>query len=126
MGNISHKRPEKVNFFYLHPMTFFEFLDAIGKSRYRNLLEDIETPTPLAEAFHSHLVDLLRFYYLLPPTFPNFLSFGIPSQSIWLKKTKNSFFLAANSERQSRKHERMKARNKTTFRLSCLRIFVLS
>ena len=45
----------KVNFFYLHPMTFFEFLDAMGESRYRNLLEDIETPTPLAEAFHLHL-----------------------------------------------------------------------
>jgi hypothetical protein len=55
----------KVNFYYLHPMTFFEFLDAMGESRYRNLLEDIETPTPLAEAFHSHLVDLLRFYYFV-------------------------------------------------------------
>jgi hypothetical protein len=37
-----------------------------------------------------------------------------------------AFFLAENSETQSRKHERLKARNKTTFRLSCLRIWVQS
>ena len=36
------------------------------------------------------------------------------------------FFPAENSETQSRKHGRLKARNKTTFRLSCLRICVLS
>jgi predicted AAA+ superfamily ATPase len=84
MGNISHKRPEKVNFFYLHPMTFFEFLDAIGKSRYRNLLEDIETPTPLAEAFHSHLVDLLRFYYFvggMPEAVKHFADQGNASEN---------------------------------------------
>ncbi|RKX60547.1 MAG: hypothetical protein DRP28_01050 [Thermodesulfobacteriota bacterium] len=32
-----------------------------------------------------------------------------------------AFFLAENSETQSRKHEGLKARNKTAFRLSCLR-----
>ncbi len=36
------------------------------------------------------------------------------------------FFLAENYKRQSRKHERLKARNKISFRLSCLRTFVLS
>ena len=55
----------KVNFFHLYPLTFLEFLDAMGESRYRKLLETIEEPVPLAEAFHSHLIDLLRRYYFV-------------------------------------------------------------
>ncbi len=45
-------------------MTFLEFLDAMGESRYRKLLESVDEPAPLAEAFHSHLIDLLRRYYI--------------------------------------------------------------
>jgi len=55
----------KVNFFHLYPLTFLEFLDAMGESRYRNLLESIDEPAPLADAFHSHLIDLLRRYYFV-------------------------------------------------------------
>jgi len=55
----------KVNFLHLYPMTFLEFLDAMGESRYRKLLENIEMPDPLPEAFHSHLIDLLRHYYFV-------------------------------------------------------------
>jgi len=46
-------------------MTFLEFLDAMGESRYRELLENLERPDPLPEAFHSHLIDLLRQYYFV-------------------------------------------------------------
>jgi hypothetical protein len=28
----------------------------MGESRYRNLLESIDEPIPLADAFHSHLM----------------------------------------------------------------------
>jgi len=55
----------KVNFFQLYPLTFLEFLDAMGESRYRNLLESIDEPFPLADAFHSDLIDLLRRYYFV-------------------------------------------------------------
>jgi predicted AAA+ superfamily ATPase len=55
----------KVNFFHLYPLTFLEFLDAMGETRYRNLLESIDEPFPLADAFHSHLIDLLRRYYFV-------------------------------------------------------------
>jgi predicted AAA+ superfamily ATPase len=55
----------KVNFFHLYALTFLEFLDAMGESRYRKLLETIDEPVPLAEAFHSHLIDLLRRYYFI-------------------------------------------------------------
>ncbi len=55
----------KVNFLHLYPMTFMEFLDATGESRYRKLIENIEALEPIAEAFHSHLIDLLRRYYFV-------------------------------------------------------------
>ena len=55
----------KVNFLYLYPMTFLEFLDAMGESRYRTLIEDIEIAEPLAETFHTYLIDMLRRYYFV-------------------------------------------------------------
>lgn len=55
----------KVNFLHLFPMSFMEFLDGIGESRYRQLLENLSGPIPLSEAFHVHLVDLLRQYYFV-------------------------------------------------------------
>lgn len=55
----------KVNFLHLFPMTFMEFLDGMGESRYRQMLESIDEMVPLTEAFHSHLIDLLRRYYFV-------------------------------------------------------------
>ena len=55
----------KVNLLYLYPMTYMEFLDAVGESRYRKLLENIETIVPLNEAFHLYLIDILRSYYFV-------------------------------------------------------------
>ncbi|MGV7224284.1 MAG: ATP-binding protein, partial [Nitrospinales bacterium] len=55
----------KVNFLHLFPMNFMEFLDGMGESRYRQLLENVSDPIPLSEAFHVHLVDLLRKYYFV-------------------------------------------------------------
>lgn len=50
----------KVNFLSLYPMTFPEFLDAMGESRYRTLLENLDKPEPLPDPFHSHLINLLH------------------------------------------------------------------
>ena len=55
----------KVNFLHLYPMKFLEFLDAMGESRYRKLLENVDRLVPITEAFHSHLMDLLRCYYFV-------------------------------------------------------------
>lgn len=52
----------KVNFLHLFPMTFLEFLDGMGEARYRQLIEDVNEPNPFSEAFHAHLIDLLRQY----------------------------------------------------------------
>ena len=69
----------KVNFFHLYPLTFPEFLDAMGETRYRKLLEAVDKPVPLAEAFHSHLIDLLRRYYFvggMPEAVKNYTAAG--------------------------------------------------
>ena len=55
----------KVNFLHLFPMNFMEFLDGMGESRYRQLIEDISDPIPLSKAFHDHLQGLLRQYYFV-------------------------------------------------------------
>lgn len=52
-----------VNFLHLHPMTFFEFLDAADESKYRTLLEEKKEADPLPQPFHEELIDLLRKYY---------------------------------------------------------------
>ena len=55
----------KVNFLQLYPMTFMEFLNAAGESRYRKLLEEINAFQPVPEAFHQDIIRLLRQYYVV-------------------------------------------------------------
>ena len=55
----------KVDFLDLHPMTFYEFLDAVGENRYRAYLEGVDTITPIPDAFHDDLTALLQRYYLV-------------------------------------------------------------
>ena len=55
----------KVNFLDLHPMSFLEFLRAMGKPRYAELLLELADPQPLPEAIHSDMVNLLRTYYFV-------------------------------------------------------------
>ena len=43
----------KVNFLDLYPMTFLEFLDAVNKSEYRNLLEKLGHISPLPEPLYK-------------------------------------------------------------------------
>jgi uncharacterized protein len=54
----------KVDFLDLHPMTFFEFLEAVGAAAYRERLENLECLQPLPAALHDELVALLRDYHL--------------------------------------------------------------
>ncbi len=69
----------KVNLLYLYPMTFLEFLDAMGESRYRKLLENIDALVPITEAFHLHLIDILSRYYFvggMPEAVKHFVETG--------------------------------------------------
>jgi len=54
----------KVDFLDLHPMSFFEFLDAVGAGDYRRRLEIPGPPEPLPGALHQDLTALLRDYHI--------------------------------------------------------------
>lgn len=53
----------KVNFLNLYPITFLEFLTAMGKFEYRSLLEGLNQISPLPEPIHEELINLLKKYY---------------------------------------------------------------
>lgn len=53
----------KVNFLTLYPLSFVEFLDAVGKFNLREVLREIVSPIPLDDPFHTELLDWLRIYY---------------------------------------------------------------
>ncbi|MGE3919433.1 MAG: ATP-binding protein [Gammaproteobacteria bacterium] len=52
----------KVKFLDLYPLSFFEFLDAIGKSNLREYLENVSFKNPIKEPFHEQLIEILRYY----------------------------------------------------------------
>jgi len=52
----------KVHFCHLFPMSFFEFLDAVGRPMLRTLLEEIKDFEPIAEPHHQQLLELLKIY----------------------------------------------------------------
>lgn len=52
----------KVSFFDLFPMTFVEFLRAVGSESYADFLEDLDRPEPLPGGFHDDLTTQLRRY----------------------------------------------------------------
>jgi predicted AAA+ superfamily ATPase len=55
----------KVDMLSLYPMTFPEFLDAVGESRYRDWLENIQSLEPVPAPFHAALIKLLKTYYFV-------------------------------------------------------------
>lgn len=55
----------KVDFLDLYPMTFYEFLDAVGHTGYRTYLESIDKIVPLPDALHHELTGLLRRYFFV-------------------------------------------------------------
>ncbi len=55
----------KVNFLTLYPLTFLEFLDAVGKSNLRSVIEAIERPEPIAAPFHTQLLEWLKLYFYI-------------------------------------------------------------
>ena len=54
----------KVNFMQIDPMTFTEFLFAIGDENLANYLESVDTLEPIPEAFFNPLQEKLKMYYV--------------------------------------------------------------
>ncbi|MFH1842951.1 MAG: AAA family ATPase [bacterium] len=55
----------KVNFLDLYPLSFREFLDASGKSEWRQRIETIESFAPLPEPLHRELIEMLKRYFVV-------------------------------------------------------------
>jgi uncharacterized protein len=55
----------KVSFLYMHPLTFPEFLDAVGRSELRALIAARDRFEPFPDPLHNQLIDLLREYYFV-------------------------------------------------------------
>jgi predicted AAA+ superfamily ATPase len=55
----------KVNFLHLYPLTFFEFLTAIGQESIRQFLEEYHTFDPIPNPLHEKLLQLLRMYFFI-------------------------------------------------------------
>lgn len=55
----------KVQLHTLHPLDFFEFLDATGRGAYRTRLEELAAIEPLPAAIHAELIAALREYLVV-------------------------------------------------------------
>ncbi|MBI1862420.1 MAG: ATP-binding protein [Deltaproteobacteria bacterium] len=55
----------KVNFLHMYPLSFAEYLSAIGEDRFRTILDQKEDFQPLNEGIHLRLIELLRRYLVL-------------------------------------------------------------
>ncbi|MBS0620404.1 MAG: ATP-binding protein [Verrucomicrobia bacterium] len=55
----------KVNFLHLFPLTFFEFLSALGHEKIRHFLEGLTAFDPLPVPLHEKLIHLLKLYLFI-------------------------------------------------------------
>jgi predicted AAA+ superfamily ATPase len=55
----------KVQLHTLHPLNFFEFLDATGRAAYRTRLEEMPAIEPLPASIHAELIAALREYFVV-------------------------------------------------------------
>ncbi|MBX9744819.1 MAG: ATP-binding protein [Chlamydiales bacterium] len=55
----------KVNFLHMYPLTFFEFLDALGQEKTRIFLEEYSTYEPLPNPMHEKMIEILKLYFFI-------------------------------------------------------------
>jgi uncharacterized protein len=52
----------KVNFMDLFPLSFSEFLEAMGKTKLRQYIDNIDRPGTISDPLHEQLIGLLKYY----------------------------------------------------------------
>lgn len=55
----------KVNFLSLYPLSFFEFLSAMGQTQTRQFLEEYTSFEPLPEPLHEKMIEWLKIYFFV-------------------------------------------------------------
>ncbi len=78
----------RIQFLYLHPFSFEEFMIAQGENKLLQLLELTSLKNPLSQHFHTYLTDQIKKYFIVG---------GMP-ESIDSFLTKNSYFASYNTQ----------------------------
>lgn len=55
----------RVQFLYLYPLSFIEFLDAMGQKKILEFLENVSIKNPPSFAIHQHLLNFVKDYFLI-------------------------------------------------------------
>ena len=55
----------KVNFLHLFPLSFFEFLSAMGQDKLRVFLQELQTLEPIPAPLHDKAIDFLKLYFFI-------------------------------------------------------------
>lgn len=55
----------RIQYMYMHPMSFGEFCTALGEQRMRDLLSNQKFDNTIDDAMHNHALDLLKKYYVI-------------------------------------------------------------
>ncbi len=55
----------RVRFLNMKPLSFIEFINAIGQGQWEEALKAISLENPLSDAFHSHLMQFVKDYFLI-------------------------------------------------------------
>lgn len=69
----------RIQYLYMRPLSFGEFLDAIGENKSRQFIREYRIDKPLNRAIHEHLLSLVKKYTVLggmPAVIAEYLSSG--------------------------------------------------
>lgn len=55
----------RVSFIYVQPLSFGEFLTAVGQEKLRKHLNSVSIETPIDDIFHNKLIELLKIYSVI-------------------------------------------------------------
>ena len=55
----------RIQYIYLKPLSFLEFLDAIGKGKIREVIEDLDKKGFPSKVVHDHILSLIKTYSIL-------------------------------------------------------------
>ena len=69
----------RIQYLYMRPLSFVEFLDAIGENKSRNFIETKLIESVLNSSIHDHFIDLIKKYMILggmPAVLEEYVSTG--------------------------------------------------
>lgn len=55
----------KVNFLHMYPMSFYEFLTALGHNKSRRFIQEYDAFEPLPNPIHEELINFLKLYFFI-------------------------------------------------------------